>query len=117
MCSDLVQEFEIETNNNNHFDTSLKGLSGFRQTITLSLMNRNWEGKESGRSCQSVINTLIVHMVDNESYSKSAIVGSDFSTQRIYLSNKSQSIWRNVKNGFDKSITRKAGWNANYQSF
>ena len=50
----------------------------------------DWEGKENGRSAESVINTLIVHMNRYaKSYSKSAILGSDFSTQEdfIYLIN------------------------------
>lgn len=50
----------------------------------------NWEGKENGRSPESVINTLIIHMNRYaKSYSKSAIFGSNFSTQEdfIYLIN------------------------------
>lgn len=50
----------------------------------------NWEGKERGRSAESAINTLLVHINRYaKSYSKSAIYGSDFSTQEdfIYLIN------------------------------
>ncbi len=50
----------------------------------------DWEGKDKGRSPESVITTLIVHMNRYaKSYSKSAIFGSDFSTQEdfIYLIN------------------------------
>lgn len=49
-----------------------------------------WEGKEKGRSPESAINTLIVHMNRYaKTYSKSAIHDSDFSTQDefIYLIN------------------------------
>ncbi len=49
-----------------------------------------WEGKEKGRSPESVINTLVVHMNKfAKTYSKSAIHNSDFSTQEdfIYLIN------------------------------
>lgn len=49
-----------------------------------------WEGKEKGRSPESVINTLIVHMNRYAKiYAKSAIAGSAFSTQEefIYLIN------------------------------
>ncbi|PWU00325.1 MAG: MarR family transcriptional regulator [Bacteroidetes bacterium] len=49
-----------------------------------------WEGKDKGRTVESVISTLIVHMNRYaRSYSKSAIYGSDFSTQDefIYLIN------------------------------
>lgn len=88
---DLVQEFEIETNNNNHFETSVEGFKNWISTNNNTIVNEpNWKGKENGRSAESVINTLIVHMNRYaKSYSKSAIVGSDFSTQEdfIYLIN------------------------------
>lgn len=88
---DLVQEFEIETNNNNHFETSIEGFKNWISTNNNTIVNEpNWEGKENGRSAESVINTLIVHMNRYaKSYSKSAIVGSNFSTQEdfIYLIN------------------------------
>ena len=54
------------------------------------LKEPDWEGKEKGRSPESVINTFIVHMNRYaKTYSKAAIVGSDFSTQEdfIYLIN------------------------------
>lgn len=88
---DLVQQFEIETNNNNHFETSVEGFKNWISTNNNTIVNEpNWEGKENGRSAESVINTLIVHLNRYaKSYSKSAIVGSDFSTQEdfIYLIN------------------------------
>ena len=88
---DLVQEFEIETNNNNHFETSVEGFKNWISTNNNTIVNEpNWEGKENGRSAESVINTLIVHLNRYaKSYSKSAIVGSNFSTQEdfIYLIN------------------------------
>ncbi|WP_072999942.1 MarR family winged helix-turn-helix transcriptional regulator [Epilithonimonas mollis] len=49
-----------------------------------------WEGKNNGRSAESVISTLLVHLNRYaKTYSKSAIAGSDFSTQEefIYLIN------------------------------
>lgn len=49
-----------------------------------------WEGKNNGRSVESVISTLLVHLNRYaKTYSKSAIAGSDFSTQEefIYLIN------------------------------
>lgn len=74
-----------------------KDLNGFRQWIYDNVKNEahmidepNWEGKEKGRSPESVINTLIVHMNRYaKTYSKSAIHDSDFSTQEefIYLIN------------------------------
>lgn len=50
----------------------------------------NWEGKENGRSPESVISTLIVHMNRYaKNYSKAAMQDSEFSTQDdfIYLIN------------------------------
>jgi len=88
---DLVQEFEIETNNNNHFETSVEGFKNWISTNNNTIVNEpNWEGKENGRSAESVINTMIVHLNRYaKSYSKSAIFGSNFSTQEdfIYLIN------------------------------
>ena len=83
---DLVQEFEIETNNNNHFETTVEGFKNWISTNNNTIVNEpNWEGKENGRSAESVINTLIVHLNRYaKSYSKSAIFGSNFSTQEDF---------------------------------
>jgi len=67
-----------------------------------------WEGKENGRSPESAINTLFVHLNRYaKNYSKSAIHGSSFSTQEefIYLinlkafgaMNKMELIKRNIQ--------------------
>lgn len=86
---DLIQEFEIS--NEGRYEHSV---DGFKNWISASNQHTDseldWEGKENGRSAESVINTLIVHMNRYaKSYSKSAILGSDFSTQEdfIYLIN------------------------------
>lgn len=88
---DLVVEFE-----NAHTKGSIDGIENFKRWIAINYNNENtniypsWEGKENGRTPESVINTLIVHMNRYaKSYSKSAIIGSDFSTQEdfIYLIN------------------------------
>lgn len=89
----LLEEFESENQAKSLFDQDIEG---FKRWIT-SNYNSNcintvpdWEGKENGRSAGSVINTLIVHMNRYaKSYAKSAIAGSDFSTQEdfIYLIN------------------------------
>ena len=50
----------------------------------------DWEGKENGRSAESVISTLLVHLNRYaKTYSKAALHDSDFSTQEdfIYLIN------------------------------
>lgn len=84
----LAEKFEQETG-------SLSGIGDFEEWICKSKAVKessepDWEGKNKGRSPESVINTLIVHMNRYaKSYSKSAIHGSDFSTQEefIYLIN------------------------------
>lgn len=73
-----------------------KDLEGFKRWIAQSVevdetkVEPDWQAKEHGRSPESVINTLIVHMNRYaRNYSKSAIYNSDFSTQEdfIYLIN------------------------------
>ena len=88
---DLVEQFDTQNEGSKSYETSVEGfkdwISSTTKTISFEL---DWEGKENGRSAESVINTLIVHMNRYaKSYSKSAIVGSDFSTQEdfIYLIN------------------------------
>lgn len=86
---ELVQEFEETNSNNDSFSNDLDGFKRWMQR-SLEYPEPNWEGKEAGRSPESVINTLIVHLNRYaKSYSKSAIYGSDFSTQEdfIYLIN------------------------------
>lgn len=88
---DLVQQFELENKETNYFENSVDGFKNWiSATNTDVIVEPDWEGKENGRSAESVINTLIIHMNRYaKSYSKSAIVGSDFSTQEdfIYLIN------------------------------
>lgn len=88
----LVQEFDIQNR-----DTEYpKDVTGFKQWIAECVDIKEvkeepeWEGKEDGRSPESAINTLLVHMNRYaRSYSRSAIFNSDFSTQEdfIYLIN------------------------------
>lgn len=84
---DLVQQFELENHN------STTNIDGFKKWVIHGSQNDyepDWEGKKNGRSAESVINTLIVHMNRYAKYySKSAIYGSDFSSQEefIYLIN------------------------------
>lgn len=100
MKYDLVKEVinlleEFERDNFSHKIYS-HDIHGFKSWIVNHHKNEeekiepHWEGKEQGRSAESVISTLIVHMNRYaRSYSKSAIFGSDFSTQEdfIYLIN------------------------------
>lgn len=87
---ELIEQFELEQ----HKYT--KDIEGFKHWIANSTIKQaainepNWEGKEKGRSAESVINTLIVHMNRYaKTYSKSAMIDSAFSTQEefIYLIN------------------------------
>ena len=82
---DLVEQYELENSKTNEIT-----VNGFRRWITCNLeengVEPDWEGKENGRSPESVINTLIVHMNRYaKSYSKSAIIDSDFSTQEDFI--------------------------------
>ncbi len=90
---DLLQRFEEENSSKTEFS---EDIDGFIEWVIHSFRDASldtepeWEGKEKGRGAESVINTLIVHMNRYaKSYSRSAIHGTDFSTQEdfIYLIN------------------------------
>ncbi len=90
---DLIEEFEAD---NALLKMYPDNIEGFKRWVAVNYKREElvvepyWEGKEKGRSADSVINTLIVHLNRYaKSYSKSAIFGSDFSTQEdfIYLIN------------------------------
>ena len=83
---DLVEQFDTQNEGSKSYETSVEGfkdwISSTTKTISFEL---DWEGKENGRSAESVINTLIVHLNRYaKSYSKSAIFGSNFSTQEDF---------------------------------
>ncbi|MBQ0152383.1 MAG: winged helix-turn-helix transcriptional regulator [Chryseobacterium sp.] len=88
---DLIEKFQQD-----NASVSAYEIDDFKSWVATKYISENsindpyWEGKELGRSADSMINTLIVHMNRfAKSYSKSAIFGSDFSTQEdfIYLIN------------------------------
>ncbi|NMR32621.1 winged helix-turn-helix transcriptional regulator [Chryseobacterium aquaticum] len=89
----LLEEFNSKNINSFYPST----IEGFKSWISdqQSLKNSDnddihWEGKENGRSIESAITTLLVHLNRYaKNYSKSAISDSDFSTQEdfIYLIN------------------------------
>lgn len=93
LLKELLQELEkFETFNeqNKSFTTDLNGFKNW--IIHNQIANKNevyetdWEGKSKGRSPESIINTLIVHMNRYAKiYSKAAIYGSDFSTQEEFI--------------------------------
>ena len=89
----LVEEFDDYNQRGREYSNDL---DGFKHWIADSDGNERvkaepkWEAKELGRSPESVINTLIVHMNRYaKNYSKSVIYNSEFSTQEdfIYLIN------------------------------
>ncbi|MNJ96360.1 HTH-type transcriptional repressor NicR [compost metagenome] len=82
----LVEEFEQE-NVDGIYSTDADGFKRWIVTReTDALVEPNWDGKENGRSPESVISTLIVHMNRfAKSYSKAAIWESDFSTQEEFI--------------------------------
>jgi len=82
----LVEEFEQE-NADGIYSTDADGFKRWIVTKeTDVLVEPNWDGKENGRSPESVISTLIVHMNRfAKSYSKAAIWESDFSTQEEFI--------------------------------
>ncbi len=89
----LLEQFE----NENEFKKYSADSDGFKKWIYESWKSEKreveepyWEGKENGRSPESAISTLIVHLNKYaKTYSKSAITNSDFTTQDdfIYLIN------------------------------
>lgn len=111
----LIEEFDSQNQAEADYSSDI---GGFKKWIANSVKTNkevgepNWEGKENGRSPDSVINTLVVHMNRYaRNYSKSAIHNSEFSTQEdfIYLINlkafgtmtKMELIKKNVH---DKSV-------------
>lgn len=90
----LVEEFE---NHNAQVKNYSNNIDGFKHWIIeayeqdeILKEEPDWEGKEQGRSPESVINTFIVHMNRYaRNYSRAVIHDSDFSTQEdfIYLIN------------------------------
>lgn len=83
----LVESFEIASP-----DKSDQSIDDFIGWIVRNNYNKGtlrepeWEGKENNRSPESVISTLLVHMNRYaKSYSKSAMLGSDFTTQEDFI--------------------------------
>ncbi|AZA49836.1 MarR family transcriptional regulator [Chryseobacterium carnipullorum] len=90
----LLEEFD-EENKMNSYPSDVEGFKAWLSgKEPLALNNQTdepyWAGKESGRSPESAISTSLVHLNRYaKSYSKSAIIDSEFATQEdfIYLIN------------------------------
>ena len=85
----LVEDFESNRESNDYSND----LIGFKKWVSDGLKAEqnlvdepNWEGKENGRSAESVINTQIVHLNRYaKTYSKAVITDSKFSTQDEFI--------------------------------
>src|SRR5690606_15898083 len=85
----LVEEFEDQMPSAS-YNADVEGFKQWLQAGKSGLIAQAeepyWEGKENGRSPESTINTLIVHMNRYaKTYSRSAISDSDFSTQEDFI--------------------------------
>lgn len=85
---DLVENFENE-NLNDSFSNNIEGFKQWILSKSIHSLNEEdftYEGKENGRSMESVISTLLVHLNRYaKSYSKSAIQNSVFTTQDEFI--------------------------------
>lgn len=84
----LTESFELANQSGQY----TPDMNGFRQWVVDTQgagqgnAEPDWEGKEKGRSAESAISTLLVHMNRYaKSYSRSAIYGSEFSTQEEFF--------------------------------
>lgn len=88
-CIQLLEDFELATSENLEFGQDISSFQRWisqQQNILNPHAQPEWEGKENGRSADSVISTQIVHMNRYAKlYSKSAILDSDFSTQDDFI--------------------------------
>lgn len=85
----LLEKFEIE-NESNAYTSDIEGFKTWLCAKESSESKKKdepyWEGKENGRSPESVISTSLVHLNRYaKSYSKSAILDSDFATQEDFI--------------------------------
>jgi len=85
----LLEKFEIE-NERNAYVPDIEGFKTWLCAKESSGCKKEsepyWEGKEEGRSPESVISTSLVHLNRYaKSYSKSAICDSDFATQEDFI--------------------------------
>ena len=85
----ITEEFELDTTKKNaSIDDFIKWIAKNKYKEDIS--EPDWEGKENGRSPESIISTLIITMNRYAKfYSKSILQGSDFASQEdfIYLIN------------------------------
>jgi len=86
----LLEEFNLN-NTNSVYPSTIEGFKAWifdQESIKQSIQDNDtdWEGKENGRSPESAISTLLIHLNRYaKTYSKSAISDSDFSTQEDFI--------------------------------
>lgn len=93
----LLEQFESDAKiSSNSYPVTIQGFKSWifdkenTEHVNRQLEEPYWEGKENGRTPESAISTLLVHLNRYaKTYSKSAIANSEFSTQEdfIYLIN------------------------------
>ncbi len=91
----LIERFDKENRRGKEFKGDITGFKAWiaqqyappiHATVNTESENVPYEGLDNGRSPESVINTLIVHMNRYaKAYSKSAMVGTDFSSQDDFI--------------------------------
>jgi DNA-binding MarR family transcriptional regulator len=85
----LVENFEMQRQDTCEYSEDLEGFKrwmfdAYKEKSTKN--EPNWEGKNMGRSPESVISTLLVHLNRYaRTYSKAAIWNSDFTTQDEFI--------------------------------
>ncbi len=86
---ELIEEFDKAQEEKKDYNSDILGLKEWIADSIAGVAQKpepDWEGKASGRSPESIINTLIVHMNRYaKTYSKAAIYNSEFSTQEEFI--------------------------------
>lgn len=82
----MAEQFELETQETG-YENNIQGFVKWAATrLSKSVDEPDWEGKGNGRSAESTISTMIVHLNRYaKNYARSAIWGSDFSTQEDFI--------------------------------
>ncbi len=83
---ELVQQFTQQNEGKSVYNNDLQGFVRWISESRSEAHDPNWIGKESGRSPESIINTLLIRMGRYaKSYSKSAVGNSVFSSQDDFI--------------------------------
>jgi DNA-binding MarR family transcriptional regulator len=78
--------FEIQNKNNSFNINDFVGFLSHKYQTIQDDKTVNWQGKENGRSSDSIINTMIIHLSKYaKNYSKSIIKNTYFSTQDEFI--------------------------------